>query len=271
MMRLSEFQNGFAAALLARSAAIDSSSLLAITSQPGFAVYRNTVMKGCVDALQANYPTVAKLTGEAWFRKAAVNYARATLPSEPSLLQYGATFASFLDNFEPAADLPYLAGIARLDWMWIEAHCASDAIPLDPAALACLEPDIIGSVMLYPHPAARWSWFAKAPVFSIWSSIRCEPLWDGEESPLTWGAEGALLTRTRDRVEWFALDAAGFAFIDVCATGCSIAEAASAALTAAPEADLQQMMALLLQAGAFSRMRPAHARCEHASTTSNQP
>ena len=28
-----------------------------------FAVYRNTVLKGCIDALQANYPTVGQLVG----------------------------------------------------------------------------------------------------------------------------------------------------------------------------------------------------------------
>jgi hypothetical protein len=32
--------------------------------QPGFAVYRNTVLKGCIDALQANYPTVHALVGD---------------------------------------------------------------------------------------------------------------------------------------------------------------------------------------------------------------
>ena len=35
-----------------------------LAAQPAFAVYRNTVMKGCVDALEANFPTVARLVGE---------------------------------------------------------------------------------------------------------------------------------------------------------------------------------------------------------------
>ena len=258
MTNLSEFQNNFGTVLLASPAATATLNLRAITSQPGFAVYRNTVMKGCVDALQANYPAVARLTGDAWFRKAAVVYARETLPSEASLLQYGATFAAFLDNFEPAADWPYLAGIARLDRMWIEAHCACDEPPLDPAALARLAPEVIGSAMLYPHAAARWAWFVGAPVFSIWSSMRRADFARDEILPSLSKAEGALLTRTHDTVEWFTLDAAGFAFIDTCAAGSTIVQAASAAITADPDVDLEQMMALLLQAGAFSRMRHPH-------------
>ena len=51
-MQLSTFQDGFSAALL--GPATDAPWLSALESQPGFAVYRNTVLKGCIDALQAN-------------------------------------------------------------------------------------------------------------------------------------------------------------------------------------------------------------------------
>ena len=62
MGALAAFQNTFAAALLAPEPATVWSAL---ARQPGFAVYRNTVMKGCIDALQANYPAVARIAGEA--------------------------------------------------------------------------------------------------------------------------------------------------------------------------------------------------------------
>ena len=38
-------------------------------SRPGFSVYRNTVMAGCVDALPANYPTVDQLVGVEWLSR----------------------------------------------------------------------------------------------------------------------------------------------------------------------------------------------------------
>ena len=43
-----------------------------------------------IDALQSNYPAVARLVGEEWFRAAAAVYVRQTIPVEPSLLRYGA-------------------------------------------------------------------------------------------------------------------------------------------------------------------------------------
>ncbi|MGZ5715039.1 MAG: HvfC/BufC family peptide modification chaperone, partial [Caldimonas sp.] len=63
---LDAFQRDFAAALLAEPAEAG-----AIAAQPGFAVYRNTVLRGCIDALAANYPTVAQLLGAEAFEGAA--------------------------------------------------------------------------------------------------------------------------------------------------------------------------------------------------------
>ena len=56
------------------------------------------------------------------------------------MLLYGQGFADFLRDFAPAADLPYLCGVARLDRFWTEAHCAADACVLAPSALAGVPP-----------------------------------------------------------------------------------------------------------------------------------
>ena len=88
---LTSFQDAFAHALREPDAA--RADVAAIMTQPAFAVYRNTVMKGCIDALQANYPAVARLVGEEWFRAAAAIHVREALPADPALLRYGANFS----------------------------------------------------------------------------------------------------------------------------------------------------------------------------------
>ncbi len=130
---LQRFQDEFARALLVEdcAAAGIAPEIARLAAQPAFAVYRNTVMKGCIDALQANYPSIARLVGEEWFRAAAALYARSNLPRHPTLADYGADFVGFLAAFAPAADLPYLPGVARLDRFWTEAHTAHDEPPLD--------------------------------------------------------------------------------------------------------------------------------------------
>lgn len=255
---LATFQDGFAHLLLQPGHAAGSDTLLdALVAQPGFAVYRNTVMKGCVDALQANYPAVARLVGEPWLRAAAAVFARASLPTHPTLLDYGEGFADFLHCFPPAAELPYLADVARLDRYWSEAHVAADAPVLDPAALAALDPQGMAGVGLRPHPAARWCWFAQAPVYSIWSRSRnCE----GPIGELAWRGEGALLTRPFGEVMHVEMSRAGAAFLDACDAGHSIHGAVGEALAIDDRADLSALICQLLHAGAFTALAPMNRK-----------
>ncbi|MCI3951906.1 MAG: hypothetical protein K0R53_1403 [Burkholderiales bacterium] len=247
---LARFQDAFAHALVAPDAE-PAAEVAALTGQPAFAVYRNTIMKGCIDALRGNYPTVAWLVGDEWFRAAALIYVRETLPTDATLLRYGAGFADFFARFEPAAELPYLCGVARLDRYWTEAHAARDQDTLHPAAIASLAPEALGCTVLHPHPAARWAWFAEGPIYTIWSRNRNQ---ETSMRDLDWLPEGALLTRPRDTVHWIGLDAAGCAFLDACAAGAPLAAAAQQALHAQGDADLARLMSTLLEAGAFSGM-----------------
>lgn len=257
---LADFQHAFSQALMAPHAAGAASPLTMLTTQPGFAVYRNTVIKGCIDALQANYPAVARLVGDEWFRAAAALYARESPPIDPVLMHYGSSFAAFLEHFEPSAELSYLPGVARLDRLWTEAHIARDEAVLDVTELASLKSEALATTVLYPHAAARWTWFPQAPTFSIWSRNRTDELaGDGIWEPV-WKAEGALITRAHSAVEWVALDVAGCAFLDTCASGGTLSEAASSALTAQADTDLQRLMVTLLEAGAFNRMRITRSR-----------
>jgi hypothetical protein len=260
MSTLAAFQHAFARAVFSGGGSPVDAQAAQWMAQPAFAVYRNTVMKGCIDALQANHPAVLRLVGETWFRSAAAIHVRAAPPSEPCLLHYGtlpstssaASFADFLGGFEPAAQLPYLPDVARLDGAWTACHAAADAPAADPAVLAALDPHALGAAHLCPHPAARWMWFDKAPIYTIWSASRQGAVLDDE---LVWQGEGALLTRPLDAVQWCPVGQAACALLDACAAGAPLAEAAEAALRADPACDLAALLALLLQQGAF--MQPS--------------
>ena len=219
-----------------------------LTTQPAFAVYRNTVMSGCVDALQANFPSVARLVGADWFRAAAATYVRAHPPHDGRMLMYGETFADFLAEFEPARDFPYLAGVARLDWLWIETHTAEDATAVDSAWLAQRSPEELGGLRLQPHPATRWRLFDDLPIYSIWAPNRAG-IDNADE--IVWRGEGALLTRPDNAVGWQALDRSGDAFLGACAEGLLLAEAAGAALDVSPGVDIAALLSRLLLAGAL--------------------
>lgn len=249
---LAQFQGAFAKALFAPQGITDPVAQQ-LAAQPAFAVYRNTVMKACIDALEANFPAVARLVGSEWFRAAAALHVAAQPPHDGRLMSYGRGFADFLQGFEPAAELPYLPGVARLDALWCEAHAAQDAPVLDATWLAGCAPELLATLVLDPHPALRWAWFDGQPVYSIWARNR-SPADDEEE--LAWQGEGALLTRPADTVLWRAVTKAGCAFLDACAAGLPLAEAAERALAVDGDADLAALLESLLRAGAFTGRTP---------------
>lgn len=247
---LEAFQREFAAALFNEAA---SAAVGGLASQPGFAVYRNTVLRGCIDALAANYPTVAQLVGGDWFESAAVLFARSHLPREGGLAGYGEGFAAFLEGFEPAGELPYLPGVARLDRAWTEAHIAADAPVLAASTLAVLAPEVLAGAVLVPHPAARWLTFESLPAFTIWRRHREALPLDDE---LAWRGESGLVARPADQVTWHSIDAAGAAFLTACAQGLPFAEAAERAGAADLDSasSLGVWLPVLIAAGAFTRM-----------------
>ena len=91
MPSLAEFQRDFASLLLTPSAAAATPGHL-----PGWRVHRNTVIKGLVDAVLANYPTVGVLMGIEWFTDAARAYALQHPPRHAALNDYGDRFPEFL-------------------------------------------------------------------------------------------------------------------------------------------------------------------------------
>lgn len=228
--RLDEFQQAFAAALADPDARVLREDIAELARQPGFAVYRNTTLKGCVDALQANYPAVCRLVGEEWFRACAAVFVRANWPTDAALVHYGVGFADFLAAFEPAAELPYLPLVAQIDRYWTEAHVAADELPVEAAALArCAD------LRIRPHASARWAWSDDTPVYTIWTRNRASGRYD--DSPFDWQGEGVLLVRPRDRVEALALDRGGRALLDAFAHQTTVAAAVAASRLERADAD----------------------------------
>jgi len=228
-------------------------------NQPGWRVYRNTVLKGCVDALQANFPAVTTLLGEACFRACALDYVHAQPPRDSRLLRYGDGFPDFLGQCEALGSLPYLPGVARLDRLWSQSHAAAEAPWLQPEDLHGLAPAELAALRLHLHPATRWAWFADLPIGSLWRAAREH--WD-DPNPLHWQGDGLLFTRSpTGAVNWQPLSEAAAALLDACAQGQALGEALEAALRVAlpidpdqdPDSAPAQILQTLLGLGVFCR------------------
>lgn len=241
---LEQFQDAFIEALYDA----ESSEMKSLTQQPGFAVYRNTVLKGATDALLANFPTIERLVGTDWLRSAATLHARMSPPTDARLLHYGAEFPRFLDGFEHAQEMPYLGDVALLDLLWTQVHCAEDEPVFEISTLARLSPTDLAKSRLTPRAACRWAWLPDSPAYTIWRVNR-EQL----EMPddLDWQGEGALLTRKAEKVHWQAASAADCAFLAACAAGLPLDQAADRAIAVEPAVDLENLIIRLVTAEAF--------------------
>src|SRR6476660_2157953 len=100
------------------------------------AVYRNNVFSNYRKALRDDYPAILALVGERFFDQACDAYARAHPSRSGDLNEFGAAFAAFLQQWQPAQQLSYLCDVARLEWAIQCAFNAEDARALDFAGLA---------------------------------------------------------------------------------------------------------------------------------------
>lgn len=213
-----------------------------------FGVYRNNVFWGLTEALKSRFPATAAIVGDAFFTAMAGEYVRRDPPRSPLLLGYGDTLADFVARFEPAACLPYLPDVIRLEAARSHAYHAGDCPPLDAGDLASVPPDRLPSLAFRPHPSLSVIRSAH-PVVTIWAM-------NAGESPVgpvdDWQAEDVLVVRPAMTVHVHRLAPGGAVFAEALANGRTLADAVEAACAADDRFDLTANLAGILQAGAFT-------------------
>jgi len=218
--------------------------------QPGMAVHRSTMLRAAIDALEANFPAVACLVGQAWFRSAAAAFFAEHPACDARLLAYGAGFPEFLASAPAAVDLPYLADVARLDRLWLESYAAADAPSLGVSAIRDLNPNELGELAVVPHPATKWLSSA-FPVVAIWEASRAgAPVAEG----MAWVPQAAFVTRPAMDVSMALVDLPTLAFLDACEGGTTLAACAEHVLHLYPTARTDLVFARLLTTGALAAL-----------------
>lgn len=210
-----------------------------------FAVYRNNVFVGLTRGLAQRFPVTERLVGADFFRGMARAFAEDHRPASPLLFAYGDDFPDFIAGFPPAAGVPYLADVARLEASWTDAYYAADAASLDPAALAGLAPDVLATARLVPHPATRLV-RSQYPVGSIWAAHRGDAL----APPPGWRPEATLVTRPEMAVRVHVLPTSHAGFATALLAGVPLIQAAETA-SCDPGFDFGPALVGLVSLGAF--------------------
>jgi hypothetical protein len=214
----------FAAALLAPAADLPP-GLTDPQGQPAprrFAVYRNNVASSLTRVLEAGFPTVRALVGEAFFAAMAGEFLRAHPPRSPVLMLYGEGLPGWLERFPPVAHLGYLPDVARLDQAMRESYHAADSTPLPEAAFQRLLSGDIAGLRLGLAPAlrlvpSRW------PLAAIWAAHHAGGPAPGE------GGQDVVVLRPGFDPKPFVLPPGGAAFLKALQQGQTLGAALDAA------------------------------------------
>jgi Putative DNA-binding domain len=211
-------------------------------------VYRNNVTVSLINALAAVFPATQRITGVDFFRAMARFHVRATPPTSPLLFEYGRDFPDFIDSYEYAKPMPWLADVARIERAWLDAYHAADAESLRPQALASIAPERLADTVLIPHPATRIV-RSRFPAVSIFTANRSNgPVSQVETSD----PEDALVTRPGLEVFVRHLPPGGAECLTRLIAGEPLGASAAAALADSPAFDLAANIAGMLEAGAFT-------------------
>ncbi|WP_137110478.1 DNA-binding domain-containing protein [Rhodobacter sp. SY28-1] len=237
-------QSDFAAALLDPAAPVPAGIVGpdGLAAPRRFAVYRNNVALSLTRALEASFPTVRKLVGEAFFAALAGEFLRAHPPRSRMLMLYGAEMPAFLARFQPVAQLGYLPDVARLDQAVRESYHASDSRPLPEAEFQRLVGADIAGLRLRLAPSlrvvrSRW------PVVSIWAANH-----EGGPAPKA-VAEDALILRPEFDPRPQVLPAGGGAFVAGLIEGRTLGDCVD---LSGPELDLAAVLGVMIAGQAIT-------------------
>jgi hypothetical protein len=211
-----------------------------------FAVYRNNVVTGLIDALRTRFPATERVAGEEFFLAMAQVYVRAEPPRSPLMFQYGDSLPDFIAGFEPAADMPYLADLARLEAARTRAYHAADACPLAPQALADLADTNLLAARLSLHPSITVI-ASRYPVAAIWAmNTDLQPIAEITD----WRGDDVVIARPAMDVEVRRFPTGTADFVDAL-RHVPLGEAAAQTVCGHPDIDLTATFATLLAAGVF--------------------
>lgn len=205
-----------------------------------------------IAALKAHYPIVARIVGLERFSELAAGFAAEISAEVSPLASWARRLPEWIARQNVGRILPHLANVAQIDRLWGEAQGADDERPFARDAIAAMTASQWSRSRLWPHPAARFGWFA-TPAPSVWLA-HFDPA--SAEDRLEWKAEGILITRPDGALQARRIGPAVHRILSGLRIGETIGGASSAAHALYPEADITGAVDAIVDSGALAALRP---------------
>lgn len=204
--------------------------------------YRRSLQATYVATVGDIYPVLKAVVGVAAFDRLAWSYLQDQPSTSGDLHDYGEGLADFVAAYETFAGLPYLTGLASLEWAVHRVFHASDAKPLLAADLG------LSDIQIAFHPASTLL-YCDWPVQHIWQAHQ-----GGEpacEIDLSDGATTLLLSRPQHEVWATPLSRPATCLAEGLLAGLGLEQACARLLEDDSGCDLGEALFPLLTAGAL--------------------
>ena len=212
-------------------------------------VYRNNLHVSLGAALEAVYPVLARLVGDAFFRQLARAYIERHPSRSGNLHAFGAHLPAFLETQAALSGFPYLPDVAALEWACHEVYHEGDDAELDLASLESVDPGAQARIRLHLRQATRLV-SSTYPVLAIWRMNQSDA-GEGTTVSLDEGGVRLLVARSDFEVEFRHLGRAEERWLRALAEGRTLAASIEEALAIDPAFDLGATLGRHLALGSF--------------------
>ena len=200
------------------------------------AVYADGYDARLQESLATTYAAVHQVLGRAAFAALAQAYAERHPSHEYNLNLVGRHLPAFLRSYALTTSLPFLPGLARLEWCVSIAFHAFDETPLHPQHLIARPPETWETLRLHLQPsvgvvASAW------PILDLWEARR-RPR-EAIDIDLVDRPQQVLISREGFEVRCTAMDRWQHALLERLLAGQSLGEVCGALAAEAPEGALQ--------------------------------
>lgn len=214
-------------------------------------IHQNNFRLTLSSALSGVYPIVMSFVGSDWLEAALKKFVVMHPPQIASLAHYGGGFADFLDSFEPAASMPYLGDVARLEWAIHECQNAGEEKLLTAKDWKEMSgPDVAKQTL--PLVKAHKFVVSEYPLLDLWHVGN--GVESGGEINLASGGTTLLVIRPEAEVMIFPLELTEYTFLNMLASGETILTAAMAADWENVDSPMVESMLRYASIGFFSAM-----------------
>ena len=217
-------------------------------------VYQDNIIVGLGKVMAASFPITLALVGQAFFDSMARAFILAHPPVQGCLTWYGTGFDVFIEHYESAQSLPYLADIVCMEIAMHESYYAADDMPLSLEALARVVPDRLPEIILRPRASMRII-RSRYPINAI--RMMCEQSDgrdDGRTLDIESGGECIMIYRPVLKTEILVIQPDEYDMLAKLMAHMPLSEAVEAILQTHPAFDFQQFLTRFLGLGVLAAL-----------------